>query len=47
MTDHLSQLGAKAEAAQNPDEAVLETVPNPHPDVGVSTYIDPRFRRIH
>jgi len=44
MTDHLSQLGAKAEAAQNPDEAVLETVPNPHPDVDYAVrFVQPEF----
>lgn len=36
MTDppysELTQLGAKAELPASPDEAVLEKVPNPHPD---------------
>ena len=44
MTDHLSQLGAKAEAAQNPDEAVLETLPNPHPDADYAVrFVQPEF----
>ena len=29
----LTQLGQPAEIPENPDEAVLETVPNPHPDI--------------
>lgn len=29
--DHLTQLGRPAAIPQRPDEAVLETVPNPHP----------------
>lgn len=37
MTDHsyqtLSQLGGTSEIPSSPDEATLETVPNPHPDV--------------
>lgn len=28
---HLTQLGGKSDLPSNPDEAVLETVPNPHP----------------
>ena len=28
---HLTQLGQKSDLPSNPDEAVLETVPNPHP----------------
>lgn len=31
-TRDLSALGAPSELPQSPDEAVLETVPNPHPD---------------
>ncbi|MEE9447590.1 MAG: preQ(1) synthase [Arenicellales bacterium] len=30
---NLSQLGAHAETPTSPDEAILECVPNPHPDV--------------
>ncbi len=29
-SEHLSQLGGEAEIPETPDEAVLETVPNPH-----------------
>ncbi|MDI9408443.1 MAG: preQ(1) synthase [Candidatus Pacebacteria bacterium] len=29
----LTQLGRPAEIPENPDEAVLETVPNPHPEI--------------
>lgn len=29
----LTQLGRPAEIPENPDEAVLETVPNPHPQI--------------
>lgn len=29
---HLTQLGGKSDLPITPDEAVLETVPNPHPD---------------
>ncbi len=31
ITEELTQLGAKAELPASPDEAVIETVPNPHP----------------
>ncbi len=31
ITEELTQLGAKAEPPASPDEAVIETVPNPHP----------------
>ena len=31
ITENLTQLGAKAELPASPDEAVIETVPNPHP----------------
>ena len=32
MTDHLTQLGAQTALPDSPDNAVLEAVPNPHPD---------------
>jgi len=32
-TEHLTQLGAKSEIPASPEEAVLESVPNPHPQV--------------
>ncbi len=31
ITEELTQLGAKAALPASPDEAVIETVPNPHP----------------
>ncbi len=31
-TEILAQLGAKTELPASPDEAVIETVPNPQPD---------------
>ena len=31
ITENLTQLGAKAEPPASPDDAVIETVPNPHP----------------
>jgi 7-cyano-7-deazaguanine reductase len=31
MTDHLTRLGHRPPLPQSPDEALLETVPNPHP----------------
>jgi len=33
MYKNLKQLGSKTAMPQNPDDAVLESVPNPHPDV--------------
>ena len=32
-TEHLSQLGEKTDLPQSPDQAVLERVANPHPNV--------------
>lgn len=32
-TEHLTQLGAKSEIPASPEAAILETVPNPHPQV--------------
>lgn len=43
-SDHLSQLGGHAPQPASPDEAVLERVPNPHPDVDyVARFTAPEF----
>jgi 7-cyano-7-deazaguanine reductase len=40
----LSQLGQKTELPQSPDEAVIESVPNPHPDTNyVVRFTCPEF----
>ena len=40
----LSQLGQKTELPQSPDEAVIESVPNPHPDMNyVVRFTCPEF----
>ncbi len=44
MSDQTTQLGSQAIAADNPEAAVLETVPNPHPDVDyVVRFVQPEF----
>ena len=49
MTDNhetlnLSQLGQQSETPTSPEEALLETVPNPHPDVQyVARFVAPEF----
>jgi 7-cyano-7-deazaguanine reductase len=43
-TTHLTQLGQLSATPATPDEAVLETVPNPHPDVDyVARFAAPEF----
>ena len=43
-TDSLSQLGAQTAAPTNPEEAVLERVPNPHADTQyVARFTAPEF----
>ena len=43
-TDSLSQLGAQTAAPTNPEEAVLERVPNPHADtLYVARFTAPEF----
>ena len=43
-TDSLSQLGAQTAAPTNPEEAVLERVPNPHADTNyVARFTAPEF----
>lgn len=43
-TDNLSQLGAQTAAPTNPEEAVLERVPNPHADTRyVARFTVPEF----
>jgi 7-cyano-7-deazaguanine reductase len=42
--DGVEKLGAQAAAAQSPDEAALDRVPNPHPDViYVARFTQPEF----
>lgn len=44
QTDHLTQLGAQAGLPDDPDQAVLERVPNSYPDVAyVSRFTCPEF----
>ena len=44
QTDHLTQLGRAATPAANPEEAVLERVPNPHADTDyVARFTAPEF----
>lgn len=44
MSDQTTQLGSQAIAADNPEAAVLETVPNPHPDVDYAVrFVQPEF----
>ena len=46
-TKNLSQLGQKAELPESPDVAVIETVPNPHPDSDyVVRFTSPEFTSI-
>jgi len=46
-TDSLSQLGAQTAAPTNPEEAVLERVPNPHADTNyVARFTAPDFAHI-
>ena len=46
-TDSLSQLGAQTAAPTNPEEAVLERVPNPHADTRyVARFTAPEFTRL-
>lgn len=46
-TDKLSQLGQKAELPESPEAAVIETVPNPHPDTDyVVRFTSPEFTSI-
>jgi 7-cyano-7-deazaguanine reductase len=43
-TDNLTQLGADARPVDDPKDAVLERVPNPHPDVDyVARFTAPEF----
>lgn len=43
-TEHLTQLGAKSEIPASPEEAKLESVPNPHPQVDYNVrFICPEF----
>ena len=43
-TTELTQLGSKVAWPQSPDEAVLERVPNPHPDANyVARFTAPEF----
>lgn len=44
QTDSLSQLGAQTAAPASPDEAILETAPNPHPaDLYLARFTAPEF----
>jgi len=44
MKNKLTQLGKKATIASSPDKAILEAVPNPHPDVDyVIRFVCPEF----
>ena len=43
----LHQLGQPSRIPNSPDEAVLETVPNPHPDVDyVARFVAPEFTSV-
>ena len=43
-TGHLTQLGQQSETAASPDEAVLEQIPNPHPDTTyLVRFVQPEF----
>jgi 7-cyano-7-deazaguanine reductase len=43
-TDNLTQLGGDARPVDDPSKAVLESVPNPHPDVNyVARFTAPEF----
>lgn len=43
-TDNLTQLGADARPAASPEQATLESVPNPHPDIDyVARFTVPEF----
>lgn len=43
-TSHLTQLGTQIAAAESPEQAVLERVPNPHPDTAyVARFTAPEF----
>jgi 7-cyano-7-deazaguanine reductase len=42
--DDLTQLGGESNVASNPNEAVLERVPNPHPDTDYAVrFVAPEF----
>lgn len=44
MKNKLTQLGKKVAIAPSPDKAILESVPNPHPDVDyVIRFVCPEF----
>lgn len=44
QSPHLTQLGTQIAAAASPEEAVLERVPNPHPDTAyVARFTAPEF----
>ncbi|MBU4612055.1 NADPH-dependent 7-cyano-7-deazaguanine reductase QueF [Achromobacter sp. GG226] len=44
QTSHLTQLGTQIAAATSPEAAVLERVPNPHPDTAyVARFTAPEF----
>ncbi len=44
QTQHLTQLGTQIAAPTSPEEAVLERVPNPHPDTAyVARFTAPEF----
>lgn len=44
QTSHLTQLGTQIAAAASPEAAVLERVPNPHPDTAyVARFTAPEF----
>ncbi|MDP6587999.1 MAG: NADPH-dependent 7-cyano-7-deazaguanine reductase QueF, partial [Alphaproteobacteria bacterium] len=46
-SDGLSQLGQKTELPQSPDAAVIESVPNPHPDTNYTVrFTCPEFTSI-
>ena len=46
-TPPLTQLGQQVARPQNPDQAVIETVPNPHPDtLYVTRFAAPEFTSI-
>lgn len=43
-TGHLTQLGQRSETPASPDEAVLEQIPNPHPDTTyLVRFVQPEF----
>ena len=43
-TGHLTQLGQQSETPASPDEAVLEQIPNPHPDTTyLVRFVQPEF----